>query len=313
MLFTGRRAASSAIVSLALVLAACSSDDASPSAASATSPATTVAAEVTLAAETTVADTTVAVETTDVVDTTEVAVEFIAYTSDELLAALPTVDDLGDGWSDSGGAPTVDPEGAEGPGIGTCSGANGAGRALANGATAIVFGPGQIGPDERVGGTSIYVFPDDVMAQGFIDLTAETIDCPDGVTWERVQKSNPVAPDEFNGFGPGFEDVTENQIWTFTETAASTYADGGTDVLFVMLDRARELTAADITFGQVDTTLVRYDRYDNVVIVTAVTGVWDQQGYIGAEDLINFEPTAEDLDEYTQLAQPVVLERLGWE
>jgi len=230
-----------------------------------------------------------------------------------LLAALPTVADLGEGWSESDGTTIVDPEGAEGLGVGTCGGPNGASRARTNSAAAFMQGANQIGPDERRGGTSIYAFPDEVSARAFIDLTAETTNCPDGVTWERVQKSNPVAPNEFNGFGAGFEDITENEIWNFTEKANSTYADGGTDVLLMMLDRSRGLTAVNITFSPVDTTLLRYDRYDNIVIATTITGVWDQKGYVGAADLVNFEPTADDLDQYTALVRPGVLERLGWE
>ena len=297
-------------VAAALALAACGGNESS-SATTAAATDTTQVALTTSAPDTTGPDTT-GPDTTGP-DTTEATEEFFAFTSDQLLAALPTAADLGEGWTQSDGTPAIDPEAAEGLGVGTCGGPNGAGRGLASGAIAIVLGPNQLGPTERRGSTSIYAFPDDVAAQAFVDLTAETINCPDGVTWERIQKANPVAPNEFNGFGPGFEDVTENQIWAFTETADSTYAEGGTDVLFVMLDRFRELTTAGITFSQIDTTLLRYDRYDNIVLVTTITGVWDLKGYIGAEDFVNFEPTADDLDEYTALVQPVVLARLGWE
>ena len=292
-------------VAAALALAACGGNESS-SATTAAATDTTQVALTTSAPDTTGPDTTGP-------DTTEATEEFFAFTSDQLLAALPTAADLGEGWTQSDGTPAINPEAAKGLGVGTCGGPNGAGRGLASGAIAIVLGPNQLGPTERRGSTSIYAFPDDVAAQAFVDLTAETINCPDGVTWERIQKANPVAPNEFNGFGPGFEDVTENQIWAFTEMADSTYAEGGTDVLFVQLDRFRELTAADITFSQVDTTLLRYDRYDNIVIVTTITGAWDLKGYIGAEDFVNFEPTADDLDEYTGLVQPAVLARLGWE
>ena len=72
-----------------------------------------------------------------------------------------------------------------------------------------------------------------------------------------------------------------------------------------------ELT--NITFKQTDTTLAHYERYDNVVIVTIVAGTWGQEGYINAEELVDFQPTAEDLGAYTDIVIPLVLERLGWE
>ncbi|HQZ34229.1 MAG TPA: hypothetical protein PK020_07375 [Ilumatobacteraceae bacterium] len=310
MLRSSRVTVSLSIVGLALVLVACSSDR---NASLTTVAPTIAAAETTAVAETTVAVETTAADTTVVVDTTDAPADFVAFTSDELLAALPTIADLGADWNDSGATAAVDPEGAEGLGIGTCGGLNAAGRALAGNATAIVQGPTQIGSDQRRGATAIYVFADDVAAQAFVDMTADLASCPDGVTWQWIQKANPVAPNEFNGFGPGFEDVTENQTWNFTETATSAYGDDGTDVLLATVERSRELTAAGITFSQVDSTVLRYDRFDNVVITTAISGTWDQQGYIGAEDLVNFQPTADDLDAYTALVQPVVLAHLGWE
>ena len=309
MIRTRRTPGTTLFVAAALALAACGGDDSSL----ATTTTTAAAAETTQLPDTTAAPDTTDPDAVDTTEATEATAEFVAFTSDELVAALPTAEDLGEGWTESDGTPAINPEGAEGLGVGTCGGPNGAGRGLASGAIAIVLGSNQLGPTERRGSTSIYAFPDDVAAQAFVDLTAETINCSDGVTWERIQKANPVAPNEFNGFGAGFEDVTENQIWAFTETADSTYAEGGTDVLFVMLDRFRELTTAGITFSQVDTTLLRYDRYDNIVLVTTITGAWDLKGYIGAEDFVNFEPTADDLDEYTALVQPAVLARLGWE
>jgi hypothetical protein len=288
-----------------LTFTACGGDDSTTKATDPVGAETTAAAPDTVATETTPVAETVATETTE-------AVEFVAFTPDQLVAALPTPADLGAEWTDLGNAPTVDPEGKEGVGFGTCGGPNGAARALANSATAIVLGPNLQGPGQRRGSTSLYAFPDATTAQAFLDLSAETAQCPDGVTWEWVQKANPTADDEFNGFGPGFEDITENQIWAFTETASAQYGDTE-DVMQVSIDRSRELTAAGITFRQTDTTLARYDRYDNLVIVTIVGGTWGQEGYINADALVNFQPSSTDLDEYTAVVAPVVLQRLGWE
>jgi len=297
------------VVIAAATLAACGgSDSASTTTAPPVSsaPADTTSPSDSAAPETTAA----AAETTEGVDSST-PMEFVEFASDDLVAALPAVADLGDGWTDQGGTPLVNPEGAEGLGVGSCGGPNGAARAATTGATAVVQGPIVLGPDERRASTSLYAFPDDITAQAFLDLTAQTISCGDGVTWDWIQKSNPVAPNEYNGFGPGFEDITENQIWHFTEVATSEYSPDGDDIVLVTIDRSRELTAANVTFSQVDTTLTRFDRYDNVVIVTQVSGSWDHKGYVGVENIVQFHPVAADLDSYTEAAQRVVLSYLG--
>ena len=294
-----------ALTATSLALAACGGDDASTSTRPAAADTTAAAAPDSLAPETTVVDETIAPETTE-------AATFFSFTSDDLVGALPTLADLGDGWTDSGQETLIDPAGKEGLGFGTCGGPNAAARAEANGATAVVFGANQIGTDQRRASTSIYTFADDTSAQAFIDLSAEKADCADPVTWEWIQKSNPTADNEFNGFGPGFEDVTENQIWAFMETAGAQYGETE-DVMEITVDRSRELTAANITFRQTDTTLSHYERYDNVVIVTIVAGTWGREGYINTDDVVDFQPTAADLEGYTAIVVPLVLERLGWE
>lgn len=288
-----------------LTLAACGGDESSTKATEPAAAETTAVAPDTTAPETTVVDETVAPETTE-------AAGFFEFTSDDLVAALPTLSDLGDGWTDSGQSVLIDPAAREGAGIGTCMGLNGAARAAANDVTAVVLSPNAIGTDQRRAFTAIYSFADDTTAQAFIDLSLETANCPDGVTWEWIQKANPTAENEYNGFGPGFEDVTENQIWAFTETA-SAQAGETEDVMETTVERSRELTAANITFRQTDTTLAHYERYDNVVIVTTVAGTWGQEGYINADQLVNYQPTQADLDAYSEIVIPLVLERLGWE
>ena len=284
------------VAAAALALTACGGDSSSSDASStnATSPA---------AVESTVADT--------VPETTEVE-QFVTFTADELIAALPTIADLGEGWIDAGGTAIVNPEPKEGPGYGTCGGPNAAARATNNAVTNFVFGANAIGPNERRASTSLYVFADAESAQGFLDDSAAATQCPDGITWEWIQKANPVADNEFNGFGPGFEDITENQVWRFNETATAQYGETE-DVLEIAVDRSRELTAAGITFRQTDTTFNHYDRYENIVIVTIVAGTWGLEGYINLDQVANFQPTLSDLSEYTTLVQPVVLERLGWQ
>ncbi|MEQ1703565.1 MAG: hypothetical protein ABMA25_25945, partial [Ilumatobacteraceae bacterium] len=66
-------------------------------------------------------------------------------------------------------------------------------------------------------------------------------------------------------------------------------------------------------FRTTDTTLAHYERYDNVVVVTIVAGSWGQEGYIGVENLVNYEPTQDDLEAYSTIVIPLVLQRLGWE
>lgn len=310
MLRSRRDLTIAALAITALTLTACGGDDSSTTATEPAAVETTAAAPDTTVAETTVVEETV-VEETVAPETTEAA-GFVEFTSDDLVAALPTLADLGDGWTDSGQTVLIDPAPREGNGVGTCAGLNGAARAAANNVTALVISPAAIGTDQRRAFTSIYAFADETTAQAFIDLSADAANCPDGVTWEWIQKANPTAENEYNGFGPGFEDVTENQVWAFTETANAQYGDTE-DVMDTAVERSRELTAANITFRQTDTTLTRYDRYDNVVIVTTVAGTWGQEGYINADQLVNYQPTLDDLDAYSAIVVPLVLERLGWE
>jgi len=300
---------SAVIVSL-VTLASCSGSDSSSTPTAA--PTASEAAVTTAPSTSAVPDTTAAADTTEAVDSST-PMDFVQFTTDDLTAALPAVADLGEGWIDQGGTPLVDPEPAEGLGVGSCGGPNGASRASTTGATAVVLGPVVLGPGERRASTSLYSFPDDESAQAFLDLTKQTIACGDGVTWDWIQKSNPVAANEYNGFGPGFEDITENQIWHFTEVGTSEYSPDGDDILLANTDRSRELTAANVTFSQTDTTLTRYDRYDNVVIVTQVSGSWGHKGYVGVETIVQFHPVAADLDSYTEAAQRAVLSALGQE
>jgi hypothetical protein len=260
--------------------------------------------------------TTAAPATTAAPETTEPATtEWPVFTTDELVAALPTLDDLGEGWLDLGGEPTADPAPNEGLGIGTCGGPNAAGRAAQSGVLAVVQGPNVQGPDERLVGTSIYVFPDDVAASEYLASTETATQCPDGVEWERIQRSNPTMPEELNGFSiDGFAD---GETWFVTEYAESVFGDPATDgdpadeVLYIQTRRDRNLTAFDVTFAESETTLIRTARWGNVVVVTWVNGRWGYEGYVNLEELVAFEPEIEDLADYSSIAEPVVLARLG--
>ena len=300
----------------ALLLAACGGSDSASSPATATPAPTTPD---TAADDTTPDDTTGDTATDDTTDSTiatdgsEVAIEHLTFTADELAAALPTVADLGEGWTDLGGTPDLAPTAGEGPGVGSCGGPNGVARAQRSGVGAVALGPNLQGPDLRRGATSIYTFPDAESALAFLVASDEVIECPDNFTWQQTQRTNPSDVTEYNGFGPGFEGFADGEQWTITESDTSDFAEDDVTVLFASVERTRELTAAGITFRQTQTNLSRYEVFDNIVILTQITGDWGFAGFINLDDLIAYEPTDEALDEYSATVTPLVLDRLGWE
>jgi len=245
-------------------------------------------------------------------ETTTPDAALATYTADELGAALPVVTDLGEGWVDFGDAPVLDPAPGEGLGVGSCGGANAVGRAAPFDLVATAQGPNLQGPGERRGATSIYSFETVEGATGFIDTTYQAIECPDGVSWEWIQRTQPAAADEYNGFG--IDDFADGETWFFTEYGASEYEPDypeGDAPLLVSVDRTYSLTAFEIEFGQTAGTLARYVRFGNVVVVTAMSGNWAHQGYVDLDKIVAFEPTAQDLADYTNAVVPLVLERLG--
>ncbi|QRN80120.1 MAG: hypothetical protein JK586_18700, partial [Nocardiopsis sp. BM-2018] len=239
------------------------------------------------------------------------------FTTDDLVAAIPSAADVGPPWRGfDGDVPFVDPPAGEGPGVGNCAGPNAMARATPHGVTGAVQSVlVTLDVDERVASSAIYAFVDDAGASAFLQTTSEVVDCPDGVEWERTQRTGGTGADEFDGFAPGFEDVVDGETWSFFESAASGYLDvpdlGADEALVLAIDQDRELVAVGITFGQTRSQVVRYARYGNVVIVTQMGGNHAYRGYLNLDELVEFDPDFDDLDEYTLIVEPLIAERLG--
>ncbi len=213
-----------------------------------------------------------------------------APTSDVLAAALPTASDLGAGWTAVEGEPFLDPPADEGPGLGACGGANASARAAEHGVVGIARTPGFTREDPgSFSSTTLFSFPSDEDASGFVERSVSAHDCPDGLTWELVEGPG---EDQFNGFADGF---AAGEIWVhvgdYSADPVTTEADEAA-ILRTVLDR--RLTIEDVVFGETVTDLVVLERHGNLVVSTVLSGQCCQTGYLNLDTIPVYTPTDED-------------------
>ena len=244
-----------------LALAACSDDGAG-------APATTSAPPVTSAAP-----------TTTLPDTSEV-----------LLAALPTTDDLPEGWVLSGGEPDTLMSAGGGVLAGACNEGNQDFRAEANNVEAAANGARYGAPQGGGGFVTLYAFPTVEDAAGYVRLTREQADC-------TLDFAVPEGPEtgEYNGFDD--ESLIGLATWDVHEvvSAQERGADGADESLVMIVDKTFSTTFDGVAYSAEESSVNVVERYGRFVLTAnldsycCTTGYADPSGEYRAQ-LADLEP-----------------------
>lgn len=190
-------------------------------------------------------------------------------TVEQLLAAMPTDDQLPTDWQRYAG-PETDPErsGTEG----YCGGPNAFQRADASGATASIEGPSWDLPTGAWVGVEIYAFATAADARSFVEGTRDQANsCTSSPrTYSATEAEYDLLPD---GFG-------DSATWSVVEASAASEgqftAQQGTARVTLEWSYATTVVGTPVTAHQ--TELVRYEQRGGLVVEVWIEGMW---GYTG--------------------------------
>lgn len=311
-------------VAVVLLAASCggAADDAAP-------PTTTAAAGTTTSAPGTTAPTTTSeapattttvAATTSTTTTTTVAPADLpdpvgGVSVDDLIAALPRLDDLPAGWDDVGNEPLLELPARSGPGWGFCGGKNSSARALDAGVESSVIFDGLVSPAEEAVGVAMHAFPDDAAAQSYMDATLAALNSCETVEYEAPERVDGQPEPEDAWFDGFIGDFDPGRLWDVTEQVSAGPPVTGVDAddaVQAQLDSTFITIADGVKYRDVYRNLAMYERYGNVVlIIQSYTGCC-LLGYAGVE------PTTEevlstfpDLAAVADVLRPIVLGRLA--
>ena len=216
-----------------------------------------------------------------------------------LTAAMPGTGDVPADWVQYDQTEPAEPDFTSG----YCENGNWAALAQQQGATGAVHGPSWDLPDGGWFGLSVFAFPTEDAASGYLALITEHAD---GCMTDPVNYTSPESEMDLFEDGSG-----DDAVWNVAEVngAFPQPAVDADEVLRVVFEQFISTNHEGTEYSTVFTELQRFERHGRVVIATWLWGDHDSVGFSYLPDWL-YTPNDTLLDSYTAVVRLTVVGRL---